>query len=110
MANSLSVFEKVVFVQIKVNSVSGRCHTIGRNIEEQYLHRRRKRNQKHDNEATYSNPCSKDIHLMGREPAEHHQTGMGHRERPLFPAPEKYLHLVSKISQYKADRTPYTKQ
>lgn len=63
VANNLSEFEKVVFVQIKVNSVSGRCHTIGRNIEEQYLHRRRKRNLKHDNKATYSNPCSKDIHL-----------------------------------------------
>lgn len=108
VANSLSEFEKVVFVQIKVNSVSGRCHTIGRNIEEQYLHRRRKRNQKHDNKATYSNPCSKDIHPHGKR--AHHQTGMRYRERPLFPTPEKYLHLVSKISQYKADRTPYTKQ
>ena len=65
VANSLSEFEKVVFVQLKVNSVSGRCHTIGRNIEEQYLHRRRKRNQKHDNKATYSNPCSKDVHPHG---------------------------------------------
>lgn len=70
MANSLSEFEKVVFVQIKVSSVSGRCHTIGRNIEEQYLHRR-KRNQKHDNKATYSNPCSKDIHPHGERA---HQT------------------------------------
>lgn len=61
MANSLFGFEKVVFVHIKVNFVSGICHTIGRNIE-QYLHRRRKRNQKHDNKATYSNPRSKDIH------------------------------------------------
>lgn len=53
VANRLSEFGKVVFIHIKVSLVSGICHTIGGNIEEQYLHKQRKRNQKHDNKVTY---------------------------------------------------------
>lgn len=68
MANCLSESGKVAFVPIKVSFVSGMCHTIGGNIEEQYLHKRRKRNQKHNNEATYANPCSKTSTLKGKSP------------------------------------------
>lgn len=68
MANRLSEFGKVAFVPIKVSSVSGMCHTIGGNIEEQYLHKRRERNQKHDNKATYANPRSKTSTLTEKSP------------------------------------------
>lgn len=110
MANSLSEFEKVVFVHRKVNIVSGTCHTIGRNRGEQYLHRRRKRNQEHDNKATYSNPCSKDIHPHGE--GVHSTPPDGHevqRETILSGSREISTSGVQS-SRYKADRTPYTKQ
>lgn len=68
VANCLSEFGKVASVPIKVSFVSGMCHTRGGNIEEQYLHKRRKRNQKHDNKATYANPCSKTYTLTGKSP------------------------------------------
>lgn len=104
VAKCLSEFGKVVFVHIKVSLVSGICHTIGGTIEEQYLHKRRKRNQKHTNKVTYSNPCSKTSTLTGRAhriPPDRHEV-----QRPFFPALEKYLHLVSESHNI----TPYTKQ
>lgn len=84
MANSLSEFGKVVFIHIKVSLVSGTGHIVGGNIEEQYLHKRRKRNQEHNNKATYSNPRFKISTLTGDEPTEHNQTGMRYRDHSFW--------------------------
>lgn len=79
--NSLEEFEKVVLVHTKVNCLSGMCHTIGRNTEGQYLHRREKRIQKHDKAALTNAPESST--LTGKESIKHHQVGMRYSSREI---------------------------
>lgn len=59
-----------------------------------------KRNQKHNNKVALTK-SRKIATLTGKGSIKHHQIGMRYRGRIFFPAPEKYLHLVSKFHNIK---------